>query len=437
MHLAQHHFQTQTRYFEDAIHFALSQLFVSPYGVAALELDEASIHNATVSLVHARGVMPDGLPFHIPDADPGPLSLGLADRFSPVRDSQLVMLSISARRDDGLNTATSGNGGETRFTAETASVVDEVTGRDAQDVSVARKNFTLVLDADVPEGSVALPLARVRRDGAGHFEYDADYIPPCLQIGASSALMRALSRLVEILDAKSASVGGGREADRSSVGQFANHDVASYWLLHAIHAGVTPLRHHLLARRTRPEELFVEMSRLAGALCTFALDTHPRTLPAYDHQQLAECFGALEKHIRAHLETVIPTSGVRIPLKPPVSSIAAGPVTDPRCFGRSQWILGVRARMGEGALIADVPRLVKVCSAKFTPELVRRAFPGLELKHLPVPPAAISPRLGTQYFTISLAGPCWDTLQQTKEVGVYVPDAFPDAELDLVVLVDS
>ncbi|MEP6692863.1 MAG: type VI secretion system baseplate subunit TssK [Gemmatimonadaceae bacterium] len=437
MHLAQHHFQTQTRYFEDAIHFALSQLFVSPYGVAALELDGEAIRNATVAVVHARGVMPDGLPFHIPDADPGPPSLAIADRFSPVRDSQLVMLAITARRDDGMNTGVESNGSATRFTAEESTVVDEITGRDAARVDVARKNFVLVLDDGIPEGAVALPIARVRRDGAGRFEYDETYIPPCLQIGASAALMRQLGRLVETLDAKSDALGGGRAADRENVGQLATHDVASYWLLHAVHAAVVPLRHHLRARRTRPEELFVEMSRLAGALCTFALDAHPRALPAYDHDALAESFGALDRHIRAHLETVIPTSYVRIPLKAPVSFISTGTVHDPRCFGRSKWVLGIRARMGDGDLIANVPRLVKFCSAKFTPELVRRAFPGLTLAHLPVPPASIAPKLGTQYFAVSTAGPCWDTLVQTHEVGVYVPDAFPDAELDLVILVDA
>ena len=42
----------------------------------------------------------------------------------------------------------------------------------------------------------------------------------------------------------------------------------------------------------------LEMLRLGGALCTFALDSHPRDLPLYDHNNLSECFERLDRHIR-------------------------------------------------------------------------------------------------------------------------------------------
>ena len=80
---------------------------------------------------------------------------------------------------------------------------------------------------------------------------------------------------------------------------------------------------------------------------------------------------------------------------------------------------------------------MKVCSAKFTPELVRRAYPGLTLEHVPTPPAGISPRLDSQYFSLSKSGLCWDNLTQTKEVGVYVPDALPNAEIEVTIMVEG
>src|SRR5205823_4382247 len=124
MHLAQHHFQAQSRYFEDAIQFALSSVFFAPYGLAGCELD-----------------------------------------------------------------------GE--------AMLDDTTGRDERPVSVGRKNFRLTLDTEALEELVSLPIARVRRDGAGHFMYDPEYVPPCVQVGASKRLMQLLQRLIEILDAKS------------------------------------------------------------------------------------------------------------------------------------------------------------------------------------------------------------------------------------------
>ena len=100
-------------------------------------------------------------------------------------------------------------------------------------------------------------------------------------------------------------------------------------------------------------------------------------------------------------------------------------------------MFGLRSSVGEAEVITRVPALVKLCSAKFTPELVRRAYPGLALHHMPSPPSALSPRIGSQYFSVAQTGPCWISIVQTGEVGVYVPDAFPDVDLELLVLLES
>jgi type VI secretion system protein ImpJ len=230
-----------------------------------------------------------------------------------------------------------------------------------------------------------------------------------------------------------------RQANRSLV-DYASHEVASFWLLHTVHSSLSPLRHALLERTVHPEEAYLELSRLAGALCTFALDADPRALPLYDHENLGFSFGQLEQRIRARLEVVIPTSYVRVVLEPrSLEGVAmiAGPVVDERCFGRARWILGVRSSLTMGALISTVPRMVKVCAASAIPWLVRRAHPGLELDHITMPPAAIAPRSDTQYFGIHQSGPCRDLLVASKEIGVYVPDSVPDAEVDVLVVLES
>ena len=69
-------------------------------------------------------------------------------------------------------------------------------------------------------------------------------------------------------------------------------------------------------------------------------------------------------------------------------------------------------------------------------ELVKRALPGLALTHLPVPPAAVSPRVETEYFDVRRSGPCWDHLTRTRKVGVYVPGELRDPELELLVILE-
>ena len=177
MHLAQHTFQAQSRYFEDSIQFVVSHLFVAPYGVAGLDLDAAALQNGTVSVLHARGVMPDGLPFHIPQGDPPPPPLGIRELFSPTQDSQLLLLAIPAYQPGQANCTLAPGETSRRYVAEFGDIPDDTTGGDKRTVTFGRKNFRLVLESTpASEGLVKLPLARVRRDGAGHFIFDPEFV---------------------------------------------------------------------------------------------------------------------------------------------------------------------------------------------------------------------------------------------------------------------
>lgn len=437
MQLAQHHFQQQTRYYEDLTGFALAQLFYAPYGVAACELDHEALRNGTAAVTHARGIMPDGLPFHFSD-DPLPEPLDIREIFSPTQDSHLLLLAIPGYRPQKANCALPGEGDGTtmRYRSAVRAVPDDTTGMDEKPIAFAQKNFRLMLDGGSTEGLITLPLARVRRDGSGHYVYDEEYIPPCLRIRASERLSGLLARLVEMMDAKAESLSVERGSDPDGAAEFAPREIAGHWLAHAVHSALAPLRHHLRTGTAHPEALYLELSRLAGALCTFSLHAHPRDLPAYDHDHLDACFGALERAIREHLDVVLPTGGVGIPLEKTDEYLWRGTVADPRCLGRAEWFLGVRSRSGAD-VVSRVPKLAKVCSEKHILRLVKEAFPGLTLTHDASPPAAIAPRRGTQYFRIETAGPCWKSIVDTKSVGVYAPAALDDAELSLVVLPEA
>jgi type VI secretion system protein ImpJ len=114
-----------------------------------------------------------------------------------------------------------------------------------------------------------------------------------------------------------------------------------------------------------------------------------------------------------------------------------GTVTDTRCFGRSRWVLGIQAPIGEADLITKTPQLVKICSSRFVGELVKRAMAGLTLTYLPSPPSAIPRRIEANYFGIEKTGRLWDHIVETKKIGIYVPGELPQPQLQLLVVLDS
>ena len=438
MYLGPHHFQAQSRYFEDSIQFATSSLWFEPFGLVGLEIDANALKNGTISIVNARGIFPDGLPFHMPECDPLPPVRNIAELFPPTRDTLTVLMAIAPRQPDGINCALSdaeANGA--RFIAEARTLHDENTGRDEKPVQLGRKNIKLLLDTEPATDLLTMPVARIMRDGSGHFIPDPRFIPPVIQIGASERLLVLLRRLIEILEDKSSSITGSRKTAGTTLAEFSTREIANFWLLHTVNSSLAPLRHLCFSKRGHPEELYVELARLGGALCTFALDSHPRALPLYDHQHLDQCFEALDHHIRTHLETIVPTNCISIPLTHARDYFWEGDVSDSRVLGRSQWVFALHSRAGEAAVIQRTPQLVKVCSSQFVGELVKRALPGCALTHLPVPPPAISAKVETQYFSVSKAGPCWDHIGQTRRVGIYVPGELPEPELELLVVLET
>ena len=306
---------------------------------------------------------------------------------------------------------------------------DETNGLDEREVELGRKNLQLLTEAEITRDMSTLPVARILRDGRGHFTFDPDFIPASMRVNASEPLMLLVKRLIDTIQEKSATIArGSRNRGKFQPGASAL-EVGNYWFLHALYTALPPLRHLSATKHCHPEELYCELSRLAGALCTFAFDSSPDSLPAYNHRDPAPAFVALDQHIRRHLEIVVPSNTVKLSFAPSGPYIYEADVTDERCLRRARWILGMRSSLGEADLMRLVPQLVKVCSARFVPELVKRALPGLELTHLPVPPSALQAEPDMQYFVVNITGPCWEHILSTRRVGIYIPGEISDPDV--------
>lgn len=439
MYLGPHHFQAQSRYFEDAIHFSTDSLWFSPYGLLGYELNAEALRNGTFLLSHARGVFQDGLPFDMPSSDPLPEPRQVEKLFPPTSNSLLAYLAVPKRKQLGGNCALERQAGSngTRFVAEEQTVFDEITGGDEKPVRFGRKNISFLFEGEKNEGWQVMPLARIQRDGGGHFVFDEKFVPPVLRFNSSTALMNMMRRLIDILMQKNTAFSGAtRGYDRQSSGMSAQQ-ISTFWFLHAVDSALASFRHLYLSKQSHPEELYSEMLRLGGALCTFGLNSSAAALPVYDHMDLQACFEALDTHIREHLELVIPTNCISLKLEQTDRYFWEADIADTRILGNARWYFSIAANIGEAELITGTPALVKVCSARFVPELVKRALPGMKLTHVSTPPASLAPRITNQYFTVNRSGPCWDHLMETRRLGIYVPGDIPAPQLDLLVLIDS
>jgi type VI secretion system protein ImpJ len=424
MHLGPHHFQTQSRYFEDTLWFLCSNLRQEPWGFLHFSLDTEALRNGLAILSFASGILPDGLIFDLPDCDSVPEPAQLSSLFASTDSEIILHLAIPPRLDQGLDCDLAG-GASARYGAVQRTLRDDSVGQGENSVSFARKNLVLLSQAQLSSDTVSFPIARIFRDGKGGFA--------C----ACESLVLLLHRLAQAIDEKIAStrnmrLGSGRfELGTSAL------DVANYWFLHALCSTLPALRHHLQDRRSHPEEVYRDLARLAGALSTFSLESTQDEIPPYRHLDLTSTFRELDVLIRHYLEIVAPSNSITLQFRKADSYIYAAEVKDERCLRRSRWVLGIRSSLTDSVLLRQTPALVKVCSAEGVAKLVQRALPGLELMHLPVPPAALHAQADMHYFSISLSGACWQHILQTKQVGVYLPGDLGDATFDLTIIMET
>lgn len=431
--LTPQHLQTQDRYVEDLLQFQLECCGAHLWGFAHLRIDPKKLTEGQFGILEARGILPDGMLFDIPDADVPPPSRTVNDFFTEDQRQLNVYLSVPEQRSNSMNTGLKQDT-KARYVAEMRMVRDDNSGTSDKPIQIARKNLKLLLEGENQEGSTIMQVARVIKTTAGTFDIEPDFIPPLIDIHGNDSLRRVVRGLVETLAARSSILAMNRRQRNQSLADFTASDIANFWLLYTLNQHL-PLFSHLLERATvHPEQLFSAMLALAGALTTFSSTIAPRDLPQYRHDQLGQCFRDLEQKIRILLETVVPVNFVAIPLKLVQPSIYAATIEDEKYLRDSRWYLAVSAGIDDGDLISRAPALMKVGAAAHVEQMIRQALPGLKMTYAPNPPSEIPIKLRYKYFSLDLASKAWEGIQRGRNLGVYVPIELPNPQLELVIL---
>ena len=435
--LTPQHLQTQDRFLEDLLEMQLSALTFCPWGFQRLTIDREALAGGALAISQAAGILADGLLFEIPGADPAPPPRPLETSWQPDQQTLDVYLAIPEQRTNGLNVSSGQKDRNTRFLAEVLLRRDENTGLAEKPLVVARKNFRLLVEGESIEGHSALPVARVLRSSAGGYQLDPEFVPPLVDISASEYLMAIARRLVELLSAKSSALSDRRRHKNQSLAEFGIADVANFWLLYTVNTHLPDIRHIFEVRRGHPSELYAQMLALAGTLTTFSATVHPRDLPPYDHANLSRCFGNLDEKLRLLLETVVPANYVSLPMRAVRPAVYASALERDEYLAADGWYLAINAELESAKMTRAVPELVKVSSADNVEHLIKQALPGLQLTHIPSPPGAIPVKTGYQYFRVGKTGPEWQSITRGRNVAAYVPGDFPNAQLELLVVLPS
>jgi len=426
-YLFPHHFQQQERYLEGMIQDRCSPIRPYVWGFLDLEIDSGLLSDGQVGLTMARGILPDGTPFSLPDEAvlPDPVAL------SPQTKNTLLYL-VLPRYQSGARYIDIENKGDmiTRYQLHTADVYDYSNdGSNAVSVDTATLHFRIVPEYEDIGGYAALPIARVREvTQEGAILLDKAHIPPSLSVKQNDLLSSYMNDVIGLLQQRGEALAMRFIESNQASGSSA---IADFMLLQLINRYEPRIRHMKTISQLHPEELYIELLGLMGELATFTTNgKRPIETPVYKHNDLYTSFYSLMKNLNSHLSAVLEQTAIALPVEERQYGIRVARISDRSLISKSRFVLAVKADISTDIIRDQLPSHAKIGAVETIRDLVNNQLPGVAISALPVAPREIPYHAGCVYFELDTHGEQWQQFRNAGGFAFHVAGEFPNLEME-------
>jgi len=423
--LRPHHFQQNDRYLENLLESRVRSISPYPWGFSVLEIDRDLAQQSRIGLRRAVGVMPDGTPFSMPDNNPLPAAIEVPENAA----GQIVWLSLPLAAANTREVDDTLNGSASRYLPSTEMLIDSTASlRTEEEIDVAHPRLALELRKTSKAGYVGLALGRILEVRDRAVLFDEKFAPPVLVCSAYPVIEGWLDRVIGWIDNKLEEL-ARYAADPTAGGGLQSAD---YFMLQLLNRNIPVLKHMRRSRFIHPERLFSTFLALAGELATFTTaERRARDYPAYDHDDLENCFAPVVRDIQDYLSANLGRRAIRLEIVERAPNAFMSTIRDRSLVRNATLVLEVAARRPLTEIQAQFPQLFKVGPNTKMNEIVHAHLPGVNLVHLPTPPPQIRALTDHVYFYLDRTSPLWPEFSTASSIGMHFSGDWPDLELEL------
>ncbi len=417
------HFQQADRYHENSLIARTGRITPYPWGVTTLEIDNDLAQQGKFGVRRASGVMPDGMPFDIPDMSPLPEPIELNERLA----NTVVGLAVPAIAKNSREVDFPESDSASRYWRQNAAVIDATAATASEEeIDIAHPRLSYVVMDGTKRGFTQIGLARVNEIQDKTIVFDNRYLPPAISTQAHPGFSGLVDRAKGWIEKRLSEL-SRFAADPSSGGGLQYSD---FFILQSLNRSVPIIRHFENSKYVHPERLYETLISLAGDLMTYT--TTERMAPTYkpyDHDNLADTFGPVMDDLQRALAGGS-RNVFRLELEERAGNVYISRIRDRTLFQDCSFIVEVASARPLTEIQQQFPHLFKIGPSTKMREIVHAQLPGIEIEHLPTPPRQIRALTGHVYFRLNRSSRLWPEFSQDPAVGMHFSGNWPDLELE-------
>ena len=430
--LGQQHFQQWENYHDKMVSFRTNNSRPYNWGVINCNYSSESLASGLLRLTACDVVLSTGRVISL-DSDSEDLTLNLSELEG---ESVSIYLCVPANESASGISGYRDNGVLCAWKASYKTIKDIYDSEREREVVFASPNILLMTDSDNRDNFYSIKLFDIKKTSDSSFSVSAEYIPPCIHYGASSFLVDKIRKITEIVQAKARIVSDRRKSFNAGIAEFGINDLQGFVFLGILSEYYLLLNLFRKDTMQHPFDIYKELAKLYGSLCTLTETYEIDAFPMYMHHDLGATFNMASSRLENIIEKVMPSTVSPVKLVRENDNIYTTDINDSRLLEGSQFFISVMVERDSTDWINEFSRYTKVASRSEIEDIVISALPGIALRHIQRPPSRLPIKAGYEYFMLEKSGEYWKAVLEKRTLSVFVTNDYIDANIEIICLDD-
>lgn len=315
-------------------------------------------------------------------------------------------------------------------------------------------------ETDNTPGYQLIPVAKITKNDKG-VAISNDFIPPCVLVSADKKLTDKINFIGNLILSRCMELGSYKRKRGIHNAEFGSRDMVYLLVLISLNRYAPYFKSILDKEPAHPHDVYVVIQQLVAELSSFSdhvntvgvieqkypekqkgksgigsdstKDQEVKSLAAYNHNELFDCFSSAEILIARLIEEITtgPDYVLDIVFTKPYYTCAM----DEELFkGKFSYYLVMRTKAELKNVVNAIDNSIKVTSPNLMETLVQRSLPGAIVEHLPIIPQELPRRTDGIYFRIDVNNESFKNIRKERQLALFWYEPPEDLRMELMVV---